>query len=141
MGGYEPNLRFASLFNSPTKLCVCIFAFINGWTFAFKTVSWKEALLKIKKLLLNYWCVAIPAFIIAGTVCLRGVYCLEQGIILIEDDITRAVGKETLQEGRSCEAVALEMGVTRRMIEYRKKNAEQKIADFAQKYGLVSRDV
>lgn len=37
--------------------------------------------------------------------------------------------------------VALEMGVTRRMIEYRKKNAEQKIADFAQKYGLVSRDV
>lgn len=73
--------------------------------------------------------------------CLRGVYCLEQGIILIEDDITRAVAKETLQEGRSCEAVALEMGVTRRMIEYRKKNAEQKIADFAQKYGLVSRDV
>ena len=69
MGGYEPNLRFASLFNSPTKLCVCIFAFINGWTFAFKTVSWKEALLKNKKLLLNYWCVAIPAFIIAGTVC------------------------------------------------------------------------
>ena len=141
MGGYEPNLRFASLFNSPTKLCVCIFAFINGWTFAFKTVSWKEALLKIKKLLLNYWCVVIPAFIIAGTVCLRGVYCLEQGIILIEDYITRAVAKETLQEGRSCEAVALEMGVTRRMIEYRKKNVEQKIADFAQKYGLVSRDV
>lgn len=67
--GDESNLRFASLFNSPTKLCVCIFAFINGWTFAFKTVSWKEAFLKIKKLLLNYWCVAIPALIIAGTVC------------------------------------------------------------------------
>lgn len=73
--------------------------------------------------------------------CLKGVYCLEQGILSIEDDITRAVAKETLLEGRSCEAVALEMGVTRRMIEYRKKNAEQKIADFAQKYGLVSRDV
>ena len=73
--------------------------------------------------------------------CLRGVYCLEQGILSIEYDITRVVAKETLQEGRSCEAVALEMGVTRRMIEYRKKNAEQKIADFAQKYGLVSRDV
>ena len=73
--------------------------------------------------------------------CLRGVYCLEQGILSVEDDITRAVAKETLREGRSCEAVALEMGVTRRMIEYRKKNAEQKIADFAQKYGLVSRDV
>lgn len=69
MEGDESNLRFASLFNSPTKLCVCIFAFINGWTFAFKTVSWKEAFLKIKKLLLNYWCVAIPALIIAGTVC------------------------------------------------------------------------
>ena len=73
--------------------------------------------------------------------CLRGVYCLEQGILSIEDEITRAVAKETLQEGRSCEAVALEMGVTRRMIEYRKKNAEQIIADFAHKYGLVSRDV
>lgn len=68
-GGYEPSLRFAVLFNSPTKLCVCIFAFINGWSFAFKTVSWKEALLKIKKLLLNYWCIAIPALIIAVTIC------------------------------------------------------------------------
>ena len=73
--------------------------------------------------------------------CLRGVYCLEQGILSIEDDITRMVAKETLLEGRSCEAVALEMGVTRRMIEYRKKNAEQIIAYFAQKYGLVSRGV
>lgn len=73
--------------------------------------------------------------------CLRGVYCLEQGIFSIKDDITRAVAKETLQEGRSCDAVALEMGVTRRMIEYRKKNAEQIIADFAHKYGLVSRYV
>lgn len=68
-GGYEPNLRFATLFNSPTKLCVCIFAFINGWTFAFKDVSWKEALLKIKKLLFNYWCIAIPALIVAIIIC------------------------------------------------------------------------
>lgn len=68
-GGYEPNLRFATLFNSPTKLCVCIFAFINGWTFAFKNVSWKEALLKIKKLLFNYWCIAIPALIVAIIFC------------------------------------------------------------------------
>lgn len=68
-GGYEPNLRFATLFNSPTKLCVCIFAFINGWTFAFKNVSWKEALLKIKKLLFNYWCIAIPALIVAIIIC------------------------------------------------------------------------
>ena len=31
--------------------------------------------------------------------CLRGVYCLEQGILSIEDDITRVVAKETLQGG------------------------------------------
>ena len=68
-GGYAPNLRFATLFNSPTKLCVCIFAFINGWTFAFKNVSSKEALLKIKKLLFNYWCIAIPALIVAIIIC------------------------------------------------------------------------
>ena len=73
--------------------------------------------------------------------CLRGIYCLERGILLIEDNVTRTVAKETLQEGRSCEAVALEMGVTRRMVEYRKKNAEQKIAEFAQEYGLISKNV
>ena len=68
-GGYEPNLRFAALFNSPTKLCVCTFAFVNGWTFAFKNVSWKEAFLKIRKLLLNYWSIAIPALLVAVTIC------------------------------------------------------------------------
>lgn len=73
--------------------------------------------------------------------CLRDVYCLERGILLIEDNVTRTVAKETLQEGRSCEAVALEMSVTRRMVEYRKKNAEQKIAEFAHKYGMISKDV
>lgn len=68
--------------------------------------------------------------------CLRGVYCLEQGIFSIEDDITRAVAKETLQEGRSCEAVALEMGVTRRMVSYRKKDAENGITKFIEEYAL-----
>ena len=68
--------------------------------------------------------------------CLRGVYCLEQGILSIEDDITRAVAKETLQEGRSCDAVALEMGVTRRMVSYRKKDAENGIAKFIEEYAL-----
>lgn len=67
--GGKPNLVFAALFNSPTKLCVCVFAFINGWTFAFSPVSWKNAFQKIKKLIINYWCIAIPALIIAGTVC------------------------------------------------------------------------
>ena len=68
--------------------------------------------------------------------CLRGVYCLEQGILSIEDDITRAVAKETLQEGRSCEAVALEMGVTRRMVSYRKKDAENVVVKFIEGYAL-----
>lgn len=80
-GGYEPNLSFAELFNSPTKLCVCIFAFINGWSFALKNVLWKETFGKIKKLLLNYWCIAIPALVIAGTIC---GYALSPKIIVEE---------------------------------------------------------
>lgn len=80
-GRYEPNLRFAALFNSPTKLCVCIFAFVNGWSFAFKTVLWKMAFGKIKKLLLNYWCIAILALILAGTVC---EYNLSRSLIIKE---------------------------------------------------------
>ena len=68
--------------------------------------------------------------------CLRCVYCLEQGILSIEDDITRVVAKETLQGGRSCEAIALEMGVTRRMVSYRKKDAENGIAKFIEEYAL-----
>lgn len=69
IGGYEPNLTFATLFNSPTKLCVCIFAFINGWTFVFNPVSWKNALQKTKKLIINYWSIAIPALVIAIVIC------------------------------------------------------------------------
>ncbi len=80
------------------------------------------------------------AIIEAYVKCLRGVYCLEHGILSIGDNVTRTVAKETLQEGRSCEAVALEMGVTRRMVEYRKKNAEKAIADFAQKYVPINKD-
>ena len=48
---------------------MCIFAFINGWSFALKNVSWKEAFWKIKKLLLNYWYIEIPALVIAMTIC------------------------------------------------------------------------
>lgn len=58
-----------SVLSSPSKLCVCIFAFINGWTFAFRDVSWKDAGYKIKKLLINYWCIAVPAIFVGFIVC------------------------------------------------------------------------
>ena len=58
-----------SVLSSPSKLCVCIFAFINGWTFAFQHVSWADASHKIKKLLFNYWCIAIPAILVGIIVC------------------------------------------------------------------------
>ena len=58
-----------SVLSSPSKLCVCIFAFINGWTFAFRYVSWKDASYKIKRLLINYWCIAIPAILVVCIIC------------------------------------------------------------------------
>lgn len=68
-GGYSPNLLFAELFNSPTKLCVCIFAFVSGWAFALQKMTYKKAVDKIKKLYVNYWCIAIPAILLAIFIC------------------------------------------------------------------------
>lgn len=69
MGGYTPNPQFVSTFNSPTKLCVCMFAFLNGWAFAIDEATYRRAFRKIKKLLINYWCIAIPATIFAIWFC------------------------------------------------------------------------
>ena len=48
MGGYTPNPQFVSTFNSPTKLCVCMFAFLNGWAFAIDEATYRRAFRKIK---------------------------------------------------------------------------------------------
>lgn len=68
-GSYEPNLTFAALFNLPTRLCVGLFAFLNGWTLAFRPLTCKAAWNKIKKLFLGYWCIAIPAILFAAVIC------------------------------------------------------------------------
>lgn len=69
IGEYTPNLQFVSLFNSPTKLCVCMFAFLNGWAFAIDEATYRRAWEKIKKLMINYWCITIPAAIFAVLFC------------------------------------------------------------------------
>ncbi len=68
-GGYTPSLQFVGAFNSSTKLCVCMFAFLNGWAFAIDDATYRRAFEKIKKLLTNYWCVAIPATAFAVLIC------------------------------------------------------------------------
>ena len=69
-GGYSPNLIFADYFNSPTKLCVCIFAFVTGWAYAVnKNRTINYALKKIIKFLITFWLVAIPLIAVAVLFC------------------------------------------------------------------------
>ena len=69
VGGYTPNPQFVAAFNSSTKLCVCMFAFLNGWAFAIDDATYRRAFEKIKKLMINYWCIAIPATVFAVLFC------------------------------------------------------------------------
>ena len=46
-----------------------MFAFLNGWAFAIDEATYRRAFRKIKKLLINYWCIAIPATIFAIWFC------------------------------------------------------------------------
>jgi len=65
-GGYSPDLIFAQYFNSPTKLCVCIFAFISGWAYALKEIhTLGESFKRIEKFLITYWVVCLPALAFA----------------------------------------------------------------------------
>ena len=68
--GYTPNPAFAHYLNSPTKLCVGIFAFITGWAVALDAeLTIKKAGKKILKLLFTYWIVCILVMMIAVGVC------------------------------------------------------------------------
>lgn len=57
---------FARHFNVPTKLCVYIFAFITGYYYFYSKNkgSYKYSLLKITKLLINYWLVLLVGFVL-----------------------------------------------------------------------------
>lgn len=68
-GRYSPNPELALIFSSPTKLCVCIFAFLNGYAFALGDRTCQGAINKIKKIFVNYWCIAIPAILFAVFIC------------------------------------------------------------------------
>ena len=68
-GGYAPNLLFAEILKSPTKLCVCIFAFVSGWAIALGKLTYKEAFRRIKQLFINFWCIAIPSIVFAVLIC------------------------------------------------------------------------
>lgn len=68
--------------------------------------------------------------------CLKGVYCLERGIMGIEDAATRKVAEETLLNRKSCETLAAEMGVTRRAVSYRKRDAENILVRFMNQFQM-----
>lgn len=68
-GRYLPNSELALIFSSPTKLCVCIFAFLNGYAFALGNRTYKDTINKIRKIFANYWFIAIPAILFAVFIC------------------------------------------------------------------------
>lgn len=79
---YEPDLIFAAYFNSPTRLCVGIFAFLTGWVYALDgRHSLKESGNKLIKFLVTYWIVCIPSLLIAN---IFGGYRLEFVGVLTE---------------------------------------------------------
>lgn len=67
--GDRPNPQFAECFNSQTKLCICIFAFVSGWAIALGKLTFRQSFERIKKLIGSYWCIAIPAILLAVFVC------------------------------------------------------------------------
>lgn len=58
------------------------------------------------------------------------VLCIEKGIASIKDTQTREVAMKTIIEGKSCDALIGKMGVERRMLFYRKKEAIAQIAEY-----------
>lgn len=53
---YPSLISFSTYFCVPTKICVSIFAFLTGWSYAFnKNQNIKYSINKIVKFLINYW--------------------------------------------------------------------------------------
>lgn len=67
---YQPDLFFVTYFREPTRICVSLFAFVTGWSYALAdTHSWNESGNKIKRFLVIYWIVCIPALLMAAVFC------------------------------------------------------------------------
>ena len=63
---YPELAAFARYFCSPTKICVCIFAFLTGYFYFFsKQKTYRYSLRKITDVLVTYWIVYIPLLILA----------------------------------------------------------------------------
>ena len=66
--------------------------------------------------------------------CLRGVYCLEQGIFLINDERTRAIASDMLLASLKCDKVMERYNLSRSSVFEEKKKAIEKVAEFMKRY-------
>ena len=66
--------------------------------------------------------------------CLRGVYCLEQGIFLIKDERTRAIASDMLLASLKCDKVMERYNLSRSSVCEEKKKAIEKVAEFMKRY-------
>ena len=66
--------------------------------------------------------------------CLRGVYCLEQGILSIEDERTRAIASDMLLASLKCDKVMERYNLSRSSVFEEKKKAIEKVAEFMERY-------
>ena len=66
--------------------------------------------------------------------CLRGVYCLEQGILSVENERTRAIASDMLLAWLKCDHIMERYHLSRSSIFEEKKKAIEKIAEFTERY-------
>ena len=67
---YRSKYEMFSVLNSPTKLCVCVFAFISGWAFCIsKKKKLTDIIIRLIKFLVVYWLAAIPIILFAVVFC------------------------------------------------------------------------
>ena len=65
------------------------------------------------------------------------VLCVENGIASIENAVTREIAGKAIVEGKSCENIASEIGISKRSVFREKDRAYRWIADYAVKENLV----
>ena len=73
--------NFAIQFCAPTDICVCLFAFLNGYFYYFSKGTISYSLRKITDFLLSYWLTCIPLMLLA---VLTGCYTLSKTGVLSE---------------------------------------------------------
>lgn len=72
---------FTAQFCAPTDICVCLFAFLTGYFYAFSRGTLGYSLKKITDFLLSYWLVCIPMIALA---VLTGCYTLSKAALALE---------------------------------------------------------